>query len=325
MTGWPSSLITNHQRLPSVGVDEIKRGNRLAALAGRNYDKMPQQSAAALAGCGKGGDTPHHTLWIWATLIGGAMLLAPGHLPAQSPTPIRQAVLGEPDGQTPEISTDELSRVLVDGSATVFDARPPREYAISHIPGARNVAPKPGVLASAYVSDVAEIGRVLDADHSAPIVLYCNGPYCGKSKRLAAELLAAGHTNVRRYQLGIPVWRALGGVCVIEPEGLRDVVDRDGTAVVIDTRNAAAFAAGSLPRARNIPRDLVVPAKDTGEVKRAKDDGRLPMEDHNTRIIVVGRDSADARFVAEAITREAFHNVSYFAGSFEEARVALRR
>jgi rhodanese-related sulfurtransferase len=61
-----------------------------------------------------------------------------------------------------------------------------------------------------------------------------------------------------------------------------------------------------------------------GEVKRAKDDGRLPMEDHNTRIIVVGRDAAQARYVAEALAREAFHNVTYFPGSFEEAQTALR-
>ncbi len=94
----------------------------------------------------------------------------PGTGPAasQAATPIRQAVLGEPEAQTPEISTDELSRVLGDGSATVFDARPRREYAISHIPGTRNVAPKPDVPASAYVSDVAEIGRLLHADRSAP-------------------------------------------------------------------------------------------------------------------------------------------------------------
>jgi len=31
-----------------------------------------------------------------------------------------------------------------------------------------------------------------------------------------------------------------------------------------------------------------------------------------------------ARYVAEALAREAFHNVSYFAGSLEEARAALR-
>ena len=59
--------------------------------------------------------------------------------------------------------------------------------------------------------------------------------------------------------------------------------------------------------------------KDTGEVKRAKDDGRLPMDDHGTRIIVVGDDAASARFVAQALAHEAFYNVSYFAGSIEEA------
>jgi hypothetical protein len=59
-------------------------------------------------------------------------------------------------------------------------------------------------------------------------------------------------------------------------------------------------------------------------VKRAKDDGRLPMEDHNTRLIVIARDVEDARYVAEAVAREAFHNVAYFRGSFQEAVAALR-
>jgi rhodanese-related sulfurtransferase len=113
-------------------------------------------------------------------------------------------------------------------------------------------------------------------------------------------------------------------VCEIELAGMRRVVGHDQTAVVIDARPAASFAAGSLPQAHNIPRDLVLPGKDTGEVRRAKDDGRLPMEDHNTRIIVVGRDAQDARYVAEALTREAFYNVAYFRGGFEEARSGLR-
>jgi hypothetical protein len=44
------------------------------------------------------------------------------------------------------------------------------------------------------------------------------------------------------------------------------------------------------------------------------------MEDHNTRIIVFGKDGAQARAVTEAIAKEAFHNVSYFSGSFDELR-----
>jgi hypothetical protein len=68
----------------------------------------------------------------------------------------------------------------------------------------------------------------------------------------------------------------------------------------------------------------VLEGKDVGEVRRAKDDGRLPMEDHNTRLIVVGRNRADARYVAEALTREAFHNVAYFPGTFDQAQSALK-
>jgi len=236
---------------------------------------------------------------------------------------IHQAVLGESNQRTSEVSTEEVRRILAERSATILDTRPFLEYAVSHIPGARNVAPKPGVAMSMYVSDVAEIGRVLNGEKAAPMVLYCNGPFCGKSKRLAEELLGAGFTNVRRYQLGIPVWRALGGVCEIDPAGLRYVLARDRTAVLLDVREAEQFRKGTLPGARNIPRSLVLEGKDVGEVKRAKDDTRLPMEDHNTRVVVLGSDAATARYVAEAIAREAFHNVAYFPGTLDEARSAM--
>ena len=237
----------------------------------------------------------------------------------------KRAVPAAQEDRTRELSTEEFQTILSNRSATVLDARPSAEYAISHIPGAVNVAPKPGVPMSMYVSDVAEIGRLLHGDKSAPLVLYCNGPHCGKSKRLAAELLDAGFSNVRRYQLGIPMWRAVGGVCEVELQGIRHIVTHDGTAVVIDAREAADFQRGSLRGARNIPRSLVLEGKDVGEVKRAKDDGRLPMEDHNTRILVVGPDGAAARYVAEALTREAFHNVSYFRGAFETVHRALKQ
>ena len=120
-----------------------------------------------------------------------------------------------------EVSTEELGAILENRTATVLDARPALEFAISHIPGALNVAPKPGVPASMYVSDVAEIGRLV------------------QDKKAASRML--------------------------------------------DSRSLRGSA-------------------------------MLPMEDHNTRIIVLGADAAAARYVAEALTREAFHNVSYFPG-----------
>ena len=261
----------------------------------------------------------NHRTILWTFMLFSLAVVAHG----QTPGNIFQATLGETGQRTAEISTEQLRGILADKNAVVLDARSSREFAISHIPGAVNVAAKPGVSMSSYVSDVAEIGRLLEGKKETPLVLYCNGPFCGKSKRLADELLAAGYTNVRRYQLGIPVWRALGGLTEIEPDGLRHVVANDQTAVLIDTREASVFGNGTLSSARNIPRSGVLEGKDVGEVKRAKDDGRLPMEDHNTRLIVIGRDVAEARYVAEALAREAFQNVAYFRGSFDEAKSAL--
>src|SRR5215211_8207576 len=238
---------------------------------------------------------------------------------------IFDAILGEPGQRTAEVSTTELKKILAERSAIVLDARPHLEYAISHIPGALNVDAKLGVSASMYVSDVAEVGRLVNSDKAARVVLYCNGPYCGKSKRLAEELLAAGYSNVRRYQLGIPIWRALGGVTEIETDGLRHVLAHDRTAVIIDVRDTSAYRAATVPTARHIPRIGVLEGKDVGEVRRAKDDGRLPMNDHNTRIVVIGSTTADARYVAEALTREAFHNVSFYGKAISEALEAIRR
>jgi rhodanese-related sulfurtransferase len=140
------------------------------------------------------------------------ILLCAFGVDAQPNPNIHSATLGEVSQKTPEISTDELRQILGGKSSIVFDVLPSLEFSISHIPGAVNVAQKTGTSKALYVSDVAEIGRILGGDKSKAIVLYCNGAFCGKSKRVSEDLLTAGFTNVRRYQLGMPIWRALVGV-----------------------------------------------------------------------------------------------------------------
>jgi rhodanese-related sulfurtransferase len=266
----------------------------MRSIISRSYPILSLAAAGLIALATVGGAT------------GGTTALAQGGS-------IFQGTLMEANQKTVEVSTDELRQILKDGSATVFDSRPHMEYAVSHIPGALNVAAKPGVPISVYVSDVAEINRLV-ADKAAPLVLYCNGPFCGKSKRLGEELLEAGHTNVRRYQLGAPTWRALVGIMQIEIDGVRYVRDGDRTAVFIDTRSADEFRAGSLPGARNIP---------LAEVTASKDDGRLPMEDHNTRIVVFGASEEQARATTAEIAKNAFHNVSYYAGTLDDLVAGL--
>lgn len=229
---------------------------------------------------------------------------------------IYQATLAEPNQKTPEVSTEEFRRILADGSAIVLDSRKYAEYAASHIPGARNVAPKPDAPPSEYVTAV---DRLVRGDKAKALVLYCNGPFCQASRRLSEQLVAAGFTNVRRYQLGIPMWRALGGVTEIELEGVLRIYKVDGTAVFLDARAAGEFRAGSLPGAGNIPLAAV---QSEGLQKAAGD--LLPTEDFNTRIVVFGRDAGQARALAEAIAQNARHNVAYFPGTLDTLRMAIK-
>jgi rhodanese-related sulfurtransferase len=207
----------------------------------------------------------------------------------------------------PEVNTTEFRAALENASAVVLDARPDDEYAVSHIPGARAVPGKPGTTPALYVADVNAILSTIP-DKNQPLILYCNGLNCGRSKRFGDELLKAGYQNVRRYQLGAPVWRALGGVMQVEKQALVRLLAEDSTAVLIDARETG----GLTPQLRNA---RSIPLRDSS---KAKDDGRLPMTDHNTRIFVVGNNADQARAVAEAIVHDAFQNVSFFDGSIAD-------
>jgi rhodanese-related sulfurtransferase len=206
-----------------------------------------------------------------------------------------------------EISTAQLKAALTDSSAIILDARPYDEYAVSHIPGARAAPAKAGTTPALYVGDAAEIEKGI-RDKTQPLILYCNGLFCGRSERLADDLIKLGYQNVRRYQLGAPGWRALGGVMQVEKPALLRLLAQDATSVLIDARAVA----GLKPRLRDA---VAIPLP---EASKAKDDGRLPMTDHNTRIFVVGSNGAEAHAVAEAIVHDAFHNVTFFGGALTD-------
>ena len=245
-------------------------------------------------------------------LVGILMLMSTGVFAETAA--INDGVVSISTNPTPEVSTNQLKAILAQQTAWVFDARPTGEYAMSHIPGALNVAQKPGTPTSEYISDAAEIERIV-GDKMATIVLYCNGPFCGKTKRLASDLLAAGFMNVLRYQAGAPTWRALVGTMQIEASAVNEVWANDLTARIYDARPETGQPLGG-----KIPRSIVLPVN---EVTAAKDDGRLPMEDHNTRIICFGEAGSQAKALADEISKNAFHNVTFFNGTAKEFREAV--
>ena len=111
-----------------------------------------------------------------------------------------------------------------------------------------------------------------------------------------------GYLNVKRYQLGLPVWRALGNTVETNIEGFRYVFTHDKTAVFVDARSPEEFKGGTVPSAVNVRRHLHM--------------------DQGTRVIVFGSNAQEARIAAEQIAKTVYWNSSYFVGTFEELKRA---
>ena len=187
-------------------------------------------------------------------------------------------------------------------SEKVYDVRTAKEYAIAHIPGTINI----------YEKEV-ELIAADNPDKATPMILYCNGPSCGKSKRTSELLVGFGYTNVRRYQLGMPVWRALSQTVQTDMPGFDYIYRGDRTAVFVDARLPWEHAAATVPGAVNVQK---------GEATAANDDGRLPFTDKGTRVVVFGNTADQARVVAAEIAKKAYWNSSYFGGTFADLLLA---
>jgi rhodanese-related sulfurtransferase len=250
--------------------------------------------------------------------IAGSILAQPSRPVARET--IERAVTGAPS-RAAEVTTAELRDILATGREVVLDVRSYAEYALGHIPGARSLGEESRSL-SALAMTLAR--RYARGRLDSALVLYGNGPRETRVRRLADTLLSAGMLRVRRYEPGIAVWRALGGVTQIEDRGLRDVVEHR-LAVLVDSRDSIRFAAKTISGAVNLPRTRVIWMADSADVPGARPDARWPSFDRDARVVVFGTDSLEARGVADALARLSFRNVSFYAGTFLEAMVASGR
>lgn len=206
----------------------------------------------------------------------------------------------------PQVSTEELRAVLRRGDALLLDVRRPRDYHAGHLPGAYGLE-NGADAADRSQAVVATARRMLRMDRTRGLVLYGDGVNSDDARRGAGALMAEGFVNVRRYQLGLATWLALGGVMEIDAEGLARAW-KDEEVTVVDGRETAEAQGTRLP-------GLV--ALEVPQVARGAGEGKLP-SDLSSRLIAVGRDGTQARALAEELARRGYRRVAFFNGAWEE-------
>lgn len=104
------------------------------------------------------------------------------------------------------ITLVELDRRMRDGGVTLIDVRPREEFAAGHIPGAISVP-------------VERLSRRATLPKHHEVIAYCRGRYCVYAVE-AVEVLRKRGYRARRFEGGLPAWRA---------EGRQVVTDRLGS------------------------------------------------------------------------------------------------
>jgi rhodanese-related sulfurtransferase len=124
-----------------------------------------------------------------------AFFLASAQVSALSATPVfaKEATLA------PEVSLDELKKIITDKSATLIDANGESTYKKGHIPGAVN-----------YAQNAKNFQVVLPKDKGALVIAYCGGPLCTAWEDAAKAAKSLGYTNVKHFKGGIKGWKDAG-------------------------------------------------------------------------------------------------------------------
>jgi len=92
-------------------------------------------------------------------------------------------------------------------SVVVLDLREAYDFKLDHIPGAYNF---PAYSEDSSIDKVVEEKWPKAKAARAPVVLYCYGRGCIRSRDAAAKLARAGFTNLLWFREGLDGWRAAG-------------------------------------------------------------------------------------------------------------------
>lgn len=105
-------------------------------------------------------------------------------------------LFGQPKFETPEVTVDDVLRMLHEHPVQIVDVREPDEWAEGHIPGAIHIP----------LGEIA--ARQSELQRGVPIVTVCRS---GRRSLMAGdELLKAGFTDVSSLAGGMIAWSEAG-------------------------------------------------------------------------------------------------------------------
>lgn len=145
--------------------------------------------------------------------------------PGKPASKITKVVFGLPPGV--EIDIKEMIAILQGkrGEYLLGDARPAKKYPAGYIPSA----------VSTFPDDKEAFLKALPDDKGTLLVFYCGGPTCPFTGKAVKAATAAGYTNIKGFQAGIPGWKKAKLAVHSSPGWLAKNLDEHH--VIIDARN----------------------------------------------------------------------------------------
>jgi rhodanese-related sulfurtransferase len=99
----------------------------------------------------------------------------------------------------PDISHDELKKVIEEKKVTLIDVNGSESYKAGHIPGAID-----------FETTKDQLAAKLPKDKNALVVAYCGNEQCTAYTAAAQKAKELGYTNVKHYPKGIAGWKKSG-------------------------------------------------------------------------------------------------------------------
>lgn len=136
-------------------------------------------------------------------LVLGLLALSLGLYAQQRTTePLALLTPWQIDPSLPVVTPQKAHELYDLGTTVLVDARTAQEYAREHLPFSSS-------LPWGEVEDgINRLEGVLS--HAKAIVVYCDGPTCGASFKVARELVKSGYAPVYVLEAGLPGWKRAG-------------------------------------------------------------------------------------------------------------------